>query len=1261
MFVISVIPSEAGAALTVTPSTWNIIGLDSNSPLTGPNRFPVGARVCSDSSVTDVAVAFAWESANAYIDLRAGSLSSITIPSISAGGCADAFFEVEVQRDALAFGTSRRYKISAESVSTPTPRALYVERLISQSRNYITSIKLDGVLIPAGGAMNLVVGNTYTIELKGGTATQGYNQFEEFINFPNTIFQMLSVSTTYSANTAPHISNPHAGLYADACGWENDPNSPFYRSCVGGDYKTGGSIVTTTYTVKIVGGGGTSENLSSLLYDFSGASYHYNADYSVGARIANIIQINPASMDFTKVFTPNPASLGGVTALTLNLKNNNGGAVSDVNFTDPFPTNMTVASTPNASTSGCGSPTFSPAGGANSISFSGGTIAANGTCTVRVEVTTSATGTFDNTSGNLYLGTTDTTKTASASLTVNSTPPLPAPPSSCAGQEVTLATWSFPNSLTHDSTGPNVFSPTATYSGTGTSSFNGSIFNSPSYSWSTNGYTSASTATSATDAALEFTVNTFMYNGIGISFATRITSGSWGGTNRIYAFSKADSGAYSEILSSPNLPTSWTTYPASGMYNATQTGSNSTTFRITAAGAKSGAQNPSSVLYVDDVVIKGCARPNPPTITKTFLTSPIGVNQTSKLRFTITNPNSGSSLAGVAFSDTFPSTSSGAPGNMVVASPNGASTSGCGSPIFSPTEGTGSVTFTGGTIAAGGTCTVDVDVTVNAAGIYNNISGNVSATASGTNSGSNGTASATLTAVSPPSISKRFAPSPIAEGGRSTLTFSITNPNQSYAMTSVAFSDTLPTSPANMLVATPPNAETEGCGSPTFAPSAGAGSVSFTGGSIAAGGTCTVKVDVTATAGTYNNTSGSVSHLVGGVTANGNTASASLTVSPGNPGISFLKQVGKGGAGDPWKSSLAVPVGGNVYYRLTIENTGDVSLNPVSVSDPDLSGEELCAWTAPLPAADRFDDDHITTCTVGPVTAVSGSHVNTATASGTYSIPYTAQSSATYATTALSIAKSATQTHFTAEGNVLNYSFVVTNSGYVALKGPATIDDDKSDDEACPSLSTVGDFDNYLDPGEAITCTATYTVLAADVTAKKVTNIATATADGVTSPNGTVTVPMSSFTVLKSVVAYSDPINGTTSPKAIPGSEMVYTVQVVNTGLIAASNVVITDPLPANTEFFAGDINGAGSGPVRFVDGSIVSGLAYSFISLSDGTDGISFSNDGGGTYTYTPVPDGSGFDANVTNIKITPTGTFNASDGTNNPSFELKFKVRVK
>ena len=77
--------------------------------------------------------------------------------------------------------------------------------------------------------MVLTVGETYTIELSGSTATNGYNQLESFINFPNTIFEIQSVTSTYSVG--PTLDT----LYADSCGWENDTTDPNYRSCVVSD------------------------------------------------------------------------------------------------------------------------------------------------------------------------------------------------------------------------------------------------------------------------------------------------------------------------------------------------------------------------------------------------------------------------------------------------------------------------------------------------------------------------------------------------------------------------------------------------------------------------------------------------------------------------------------------------------------------------------------------------------------------------------------------------------------------------------------------------------------------------------------------------------------------------------------------------------------------------------------------------------------------------------------------------------------------
>ena len=156
---------------------------------------------------------------------------------------------------------------------------------------------------------------------------------------------------------------------------------------------------------------------------------------------------------------------------------------------------------------------------------------------------------------------------------------------------------------------------------------------------------------------------------------------------------------------------------------------------------------------------------------------------------------------------------------------------------------------------------------------------------------------------------------------------------------------------------------------------------------------------------------------------------------------------------------------------------------------------------------------------------------------------------------------------------------------------------------------------------------------------------------------------MPEITLQKTSQTLSDPVNGTTSPKAIPGALAEYTIVATNSGHVAADNnsIIITDAIPSNTALYVNDISGAGTGSIRFVDGTPSSGLSYTYTSLGSTTDGLSFSNNGGTTYTYVPSPDAGGVDTNVTNIRIATIGQFLASGGSGSPSFSLLFRVKVK
>lgn len=1165
----------ASATLSVQPITWNIIGLDSNDVAVGPNRFPGGARVCTDATPSNgsVTVTWNWTSSDPYIDLRVGSQNPVILAPLAANSCADAYFEIEIVRDSAAYDHTRRYRIDADDAdpgvsSSPVPREMYVEHLISQSRNSISDIQY-GTTIPgltsvaAGGALNLVVGNTYFIRLIGGTATQGYEQLETFIGFKNTVFRVLDVDSTFPADTSATVSSPTDTLYLDGCVWENDPNSPNYRACLSTG-KAGGSPVAITYQVQIISGGGTTETLNSLFHDFSGSSYHYNADYSSSARFANIL--DPTTSTISKSFTPSTIPVNGTSTLSFVIGNPNAFSVSGYSLIDNLPAGVVVATPVTTSTSGCGTaPTFAPTAGATTLSFSNGTVGAGSSCTFTVQVTSAAAATYNNTTEFLLIDGISTTRTASASLIVNN---APAPPACTNGLQ--LATWtmatsagtSTPPAFTFKSS--RVSTATASYSGTGTQAIAttarpaGVTAAAANYWQVTGGWAASNTGfPNAAAPYYEFVLDTTNFSSVSMSFDYDI-DGNWAASNNnhIYVYSSANGGAFTTL--SDISPIVRNDPFLSRTDVAATTGSSTTTFRINAVGA----QNETAETYLDNIVFTGCGVPQQPPLTKQFSPTTIAVNGTSTLTFTLVNENN-IALTGAAFTDVLPT------GIQVAATP--AVTSSCGTWTPAPAAGATTLSFTGGTIpprvgTTNGSCTLSVNVTATSAGSRTNISGPISTTQTGTNSGPTGFGTASLTAISPPVIAKQFSPSTVLSGGVSTLTFTITNPNPSNAIASVAFSDTFPVVPGAMVVAATP-APTNTC-SPlgVWTTVAGAGSVSLTGAGVPAGGSCTLSVNVLAPSpavGTYNNTSGAVSHVVNGVTINGNTASASLLVNAPAPSISLLKQVSTSALG-PWFSYLAVPLGTPLFYQFTVENTGDVALvmpaSPGYVTDVSVPGPNVdttscfAGWTSPLPVAVSANDNHIDACVVGPIAAVASGVVNTGTASSPTG-PSTDTSVASYGITGIALDKTADVSIYGFVGQVISYSFLVTNTGNAVLSGPVVISDNLTSNESCPALSTIGDFDNFFDPGESITCSATYTILQADATAGSVNNVATASAGGATSAPDNVTI------------TYSPPVlNVTKSVNPNPvsiGEQATYTITITNTGLVNTSaDITIADTLP---------------------------------------------------------------------------------------------------
>ena len=320
---------SAHAALSVTPATWNVIGLDSNNVNAGPNTYLVGVRVCNTGGapVNNIVGTLVWDSFN--VNINTSGFNPVTFDTLAAGQCTNLFFNVTVTRTTAAYNTARRYHINVTAdgeptYTTPTPREVFVEKLVSQNRNETISVTYPPVVI---------VGQTTQFVVTAKTAPGGYEQLETFLSFPNTMFQVLSISTNYG--TPAGATNNQ--IYADACGWQSDPTLPNYRSCVGpANYSGGkaGDTITTTYTVRVIAAGTTS--LNSMIYDFSGSSYHYGNTVVTATLTAQL----PPNVALVKSVSPSGTQRPGTDlTYTINFSNTGDVAAQQLVVTDPVPAN----------------------------------------------------------------------------------------------------------------------------------------------------------------------------------------------------------------------------------------------------------------------------------------------------------------------------------------------------------------------------------------------------------------------------------------------------------------------------------------------------------------------------------------------------------------------------------------------------------------------------------------------------------------------------------------------------------------------------------------------------------------------------------------------------------------------------------------------------------------------------------------------------------------------------------------------------------
>ncbi|HEY9292050.1 MAG TPA: hypothetical protein VIP98_12285 [Microlunatus sp.] len=285
--------------------------------------------------------------------------------------------------------------------------------------------------------------------------------------------------------------------------------------------------------------------------------------------------------------------------------------------------------------------------------------------------------------------------------------------------------------------------------------------------------------------------------------------------------------------------------------------------------------------------------------------------------------------------------------------------------------------------------------------------------------------------------------------------------------------------------------------------------------------------------------------------------SRAILFAPPQPDISIDKSA------DPTDVEQA---GDTVDYAFTVTNTGNVSLRDVTVNEVDFSGTgELAEISCPDDTLAAGADMTCTSeYTVTQDDIDTGLITNSASVSGTppgedaepITSPIDDATVTAEQSPAIGLVKSASPSSYDEPGDVINYTFAVTNTGNVSLSNQdieETAFSGSGDlaDASCPA--------GVFAPGESVECVADYTVTQADIDRGSVRNTATATADPPyrtdrpTSDPDSVVVPAElnpSLTLRKSV----DPI---TVDQA--GDEVTYTFKITNTGNVTLHDVGVDE------------------------------------------------------------------------------------------------------
>ncbi|MDD4446885.1 MAG: hypothetical protein PHN61_04325, partial [Methanothrix sp.] len=244
-------------------------------------------------------------------------------------------------------------------------------------------------------------------------------------------------------------------------------------------------------------------------------------------------------------------------------------------------------------------------------------------------------------------------------------------------------------------------------------------------------------------------------------------------------------------------------------------------------------------------------------------------------------------------------------------------------------------------------------------------------------------------------------------------------------------------------------------------------------------------------------------------------------------------------------SATTAAIGDTVTYQYSVVNTGNVTVNALTLTDDKLGAITLnTAQLAPGASATGTATHIIVEADLpGPLTNIA-----TARATDSQNKPVTSTATATVTltyTSSMSVTKVPSSTT-AAVGEQVTYTYTVSNTGTITNNG-LSLSDNK--------LGKITTDKTSLAPGESAIGTITYTVLEGDLPGP-LTNVVTATAtDSLKQPLTATATATVDLTYAASMSVTKVP----SSTAARVGDKLTYTYTVTNTGNVSLKGLTLSD------------------------------------------------------------------------------------------------------